>query len=43
MTIDHSVLLKRRAKAIHLDNPDLDVSHGQSIELAVALLTDAKS
>ena len=41
MMIDHSVLLKRQANAIHLANLELNISHGQSIELAVVLRTEA--
>lgn len=40
---DYPMLLKQHARAIRLAKPDLDISHGQAVELAVALLTNADS
>ncbi|MAZ78118.1 MAG: hypothetical protein CMF39_05515 [Legionellaceae bacterium] len=40
---DYSMLLKQHAKAIRLAKPDLQISHGQAVELTVALITDAES
>lgn len=40
---NYSMLLKQHAKAIRQAKPNLDISHGQAVELTVALVTQAES